>query len=118
MIKLNTTIYNKLLLQAEEAKYKGMTKIASGIVDAIGSSPEYDKVTYSTVELDEDIYRGLWKLAACILKYHDTSSVNVEQLDEVIESMAAKFVDEIELSLEIGGSRIGAIEPILPGESK
>lgn len=118
MAKINSAIYNKLLLQAQEAKHQGMDKIASGVMDAIGPYPEDEITTYASQELEDDVHRGLWKLATCILKYHDVTSVDAEKLDEVIESIASKFVDEVEISLGIEGSRIGPLEPKLPGESK
>lgn len=118
MIKLNSVIYNKLLLQAQEAKQQGMNKIASGILEAIGPYSQDEIETYAIGKLNEDIHRGLWKLATCVLKYHDVTSVNVEKIDEIIESFAEKLVDEIEISLEINGSRIGPLEPKLPGETK
>lgn len=118
MKKLNSVIYNKLLLQAEEAKDQQMTKLASGILGALGPLPEDEQVKYAFTEVEEDIHSGLWSLATCILKYHDISSIDAAKLDIVIESLASKFINEIENSLEIDGLRIGPLEPSVPGESK
>lgn len=118
MAKINSVIYNKLLLQAQEAKEQGMTKLSSDIYGAIGSVPEDESLEYSHIKMSDDVHQGLWKLATYILKYHDIESVDAEKIDQVIESLASKFVDEIEISLGIEGSRIGPLEPKLPGESK
>ena|SRR5579885_1111512 len=118
MKKLNSTVYHKLLLQAEEAKEQKLTKLASGIMGALGPYPEEDMVKYASAEMEDDVHRGLWSLATCVLKYHDISSVDAEKLDEVITALASKFITEVEDSLGIEGSRIGPLEPDVPGESK
>jgi hypothetical protein len=118
MKKLNAVIYHKLLLQAEEAKEQKLTKLASGVLNALGPYPEEETVQYASSDMEEDVHRGLWSLATCVLKYHDVSSVDAEKLDEVIESLASKFINELEDSLGIEGSRIGPLEPAVPGESK
>jgi hypothetical protein len=116
MKKLNSVIYQKLLLQGEEAKEQNLTKLASGVLGSIGPYPEEELVSYAADDMNDDVHRGLWRLATCVLKYHDVSSVDAEKLNEVIESFASKFVDELEVSLGIEGSRIGPLEPKLPGE--
>ena len=117
MKKLNSIVYHKLLLQAEEAKDQKMNKLASGILGALGPAPEAEIITYASEETEEDVHRGLWSLATCILKYHNVSSVNAEKINEVIESLASKFINEIEGSLEVDGVR-GTLEPAVLGESK
>ena len=117
MKRLNSTVYHKLLLQAEEAKDQDMVKLASGILGAVGPTPEEELVQYSVAQVEDDVHRGLWSLATCILKHHDVSSVNAEKLNEVIETLASKFINEIEISLGVEGT-IGPLEPSVLGESK
>lgn len=117
MKRLNSVVYHKLLLQAEEAKDQDMIKLASGILGAVGPTPEEESVKYSSAEVEEDVHRGLWSLATCILKHHDVSSVDAEKLNEVIEVLASKFINEIENSLGIDGV-VGSLEPTVLGESK
>lgn len=117
MKKLNAIVYHKLLLQAEEAKDQNMVKLASGILGALGPSPEEEEIKYASAQVEEDIHRGLWSLATCILKHHDVSSIDAEKLNEVIESLASKFINEIENSLGVDGT-IGPLEPSVLGESK
>jgi hypothetical protein len=117
MKRLNAVVYHKLLLQGYEAKEQNMTKLASGIFGAVGPTPEEELVKYASEEVEEDIYRGLWSLATCVLKHHDVSSVDAEKLNEVIESLASRFINEIESSLGVDGT-IGSLEPTVLGESK
>lgn len=117
MKRLNSVVYHKLILQAEEAKEQDMTKLASGILGAVGPTPEEETVKYASEEVEEDVYRGLWSLATCVLKHHDVASVDAEKLNEVIESLASKFINEIEESLGVGG-KIGTLEPSVFGQSE
>lgn len=116
MTKLNSTIYNKLLLQAQEAKDQGMVKLASSVLNCIGALPEEDKVQYSLYNLESDVHKEMWKVAASVLKYHDLTSVDIERLDSVIESFASKFVVELEENLGVE-SLIGKLEEKLPGQN-
>lgn len=116
--KMNTVIYNKLLLQAEEAKEQGMKKLADGILSALTAVPEDENIKYSFSELDEDIYKGLWSLAANVIKYYDIDSVDSEKVNEVIEILSSKFIEELQVSLGIENTLVGPLEPNLPGESK
>jgi hypothetical protein len=115
---MNSTVYNKLLLQAEEAKDQGMKKLATGILSSLTATPEDESVKYSSSELDEDIYNGMWALAANVIKYYDVNSVNSEKVNEVIETLSSKFIKEIQASLGTDEIVVGPLEPILPGESK
>lgn len=115
MKKVNSVIYYKLLLQAEEAKDRNLTKLANGIVKAIGSMPEEEKVNYSYSELQDDLYDGLWKLAANIIKYYDLNSVDAEKLDKTLESLANKVINEVEKTLDID-LVIGPYEVKVPGQ--
>lgn len=118
MRKLNSVVYEKLLLQAEEAKDRDMTKLASGVVNALGAMPEDEIVTYNFNELQNEVYDGLWKMAACVIKYHDLQSVDAEKVHDVLESFASKLIEEVEQSLSVDNTQIGVLESIVPGEVK
>jgi len=111
---LDTVIYNKLLLQAEEANDQNLTKLANGILAALESKD--DKIEYSCCELNNDIYFGLWKLAANFIKYYDLNSVDAQKLNEIIEINAEKFVNDLEKSLDME-LKFGANEPKVPGQT-
>lgn len=118
MKKLNSIIYNKLLLQAEEAKEQELKKLAHGILGALTATPEDEIVAYSSDELNNDIYRGLWSLSTAVIKYHDLKTADAEKINESIEIFAQKFVSELEHALGIPEGSIGPLEPKLPGQSK
>jgi len=118
MKKLNKIIYNKLILQAEEAKDKGMTKLASNIFNSIGPIPEDDSelIEYNQAQLEKDIELDLWKIATNFLKYHDLKSVDAEKLNESIQILAEEFNKELKSCLKIKDKAIGPFEKKLPGE--
>jgi hypothetical protein len=116
MKKLNEVVYQKLLLQASEAKENGMTKLAMGILEAIGPVPEDEACKYNFVELKDDVYGGLWKLAACVMKYHDLESADAEKVHDVLESFAEKLIEEVERSLGVDDTQVGPLEDKVLGE--
>ena len=118
MKKLNSVVYKKLILQAEEAKNQDMVKLASGLLNALGPVPEDDKTNYNFNELQEDVYQGLWKLAACVIKYHDLQSADAEKIHEVLEALASKLITEVEQSVNVDNTKIGPLETKVPGETE
>ena len=117
-IKLGTTIYNKLLLQAEEAKNQNMDKLSDGILSAIAQEPSDEQTSYCYSDLNNDIYCGLWKLSSNIIKYHNLESVDAQKIDGIIEVLANKFINELELTLDINDNIVGPFELPVPGEEK
>ena len=117
MKKLNKVVYQKLLLQAEEAKEQGLTKLAGAVLSAVGPVPEDEAVKYSYGELETELYEGLWKMATYVFKYHDVESLDIEKVGEVIEILAEKLIDDVESAVgegEIGV--IGKLEQKVAGE--
>ena len=117
MKKLNSEVYNRLLAQAEEAKERGMHKLAAGILGSIGPLPEDERVNYSYAELQDDIYNELWKLANRVIKHYDVTMVDAEKVNEVLESFASKLVDQLEDSLQLENEAASPLDPKVPGES-
>lgn len=113
MRKINKTLYYKLFLQGQEAKHRGLNKVASGIFQTIGSMPEDDDITYSYDELNSDIYNGLWKLAGNVMQYYDVQSVDAEKIHYLIESLASEFIGEIE-----GNINLESFDLQISGETK
>jgi|SRR5580698_5227637 hypothetical protein len=116
MKKLNSVVYQKLLLQAEEAKDQDMVKLSTGLLNALGPVPEDELVSYNFEELQGDIYTGLWKLAACVIKYHDLDSVDAEKVHQVLEIYSSKLIEEIEQSLSVDNTQVGPLEIKVPGQ--
>jgi len=118
MKKLNIVIYNKLLAQAEEAKAQGLTKLASGILEAIGSHPNEEESEYSYKQLQDDVHRDLWKVASRLLHYYDVQSLDAEKIDAEILVWASKLVDGLEETIGVDEVLVGALEPKVPGQDK
>jgi hypothetical protein len=118
MKQLNSIIYHKLLLQAEEAREQGLVKLADSIVEAVGKEPVHDLSEYSYSQMQEDMHRGLWKLATHVLHYYNLESVDAEKLDQNIIVWALKIVDDLEKNLNVDSVVKGPLESDVPGESK
>ena len=116
MNKLNKIIYNKLLIQAEEAKDRGMVKLANGIFDAIGSHPNDETLEYSYGQLKEGMYNDFWKVATKLIHYYDLDSADVEKIDAAITSFASKITQELEAAIGVDSSKVGPLDPKVPGE--
>jgi hypothetical protein len=92
--QLNSTIYNKLVLQAQEAKEQNLTKLADAMSEVLAADPNDQRFLYSYSELEEDIYGQLWKAAANVFIYHDLDAVQIEKLDPIIKSIASKLLSQ------------------------
>lgn len=118
MKKINSVLYKKLYLQAEEAKELGLEKLASGIYSAIGPLAEEELSEYSYHELKDDVYIGLWKLYLNVMKYYDVDSAKAEEMHDLIEQFAEDFIAAIEDKLGVESTDIGPLEPKVPGEKE
>jgi hypothetical protein len=118
MKKLNKIVYNKLIAQAEEAKFQGLKKISSGILNAIGSFPIEEKIEYSYKDMENDIYHDMWRVATRLLSYYDVESVDAEKLEEAIIVSASKMIKELEQAMLVDSVIVGPLEPKVPGENK
>lgn len=117
-MKLNKTIYNKLLLQAEEAREQGMEKLAHSILNSIGSYPEEGPSSYSYLDLKEEIHNDLWKIATKMASYYDLDSTDAIAINTAIESIASNMIEDLENTLGVQDKVTGPKEPLLPGEDK
>jgi hypothetical protein len=118
MKKINEVMYHKLLIQAEEAKTQGMTKLASAILEAVGTMPEDESVHYNYQQLEDEVYQGMWKLATHVLKYYDVESADAGKMHDRLEALADKFLQEVEESLGVENVVSGPLESKLFGEDK
>lgn len=117
MKNLNETVYNKILIQAEEAKELGFNKLATGVLGAMAPMPRETIESYGALELKEDIYKKLWKAAMDVIAYHDLESVDIQTVDEAVSDLTTKVLSAVEASLNVT-DQIGKLEPQLPGQSK
>ena len=98
---MKTIIYNKLLLQAQEAKLQGFHRLAGGIFQAIGDEPEDISVDYSREELQKDVHNGLWKLVNNIIEHYQIESVDAEKIDEFIDVFSSDFIEQLEALIDV-----------------
>jgi hypothetical protein len=115
-MKINPVVYKKLLAQAEEAKSQGFTKLADGIINAIGSYPNDEKEEYSYNQLQDDIHRDLWKIATRLMYYYDMQSLDALKLDQTLVTWASAMLDDLEVTLNVDNVVAGVTEPKTPGE--
>jgi len=103
MIKLSEVIYNKIVVQAQEAELLGFTDLSSNINNALKEANIFDNESYhySRKELNEDIRCNIWKSAMAVIGYHNLNSVDVGRLSEVIDEMAYKVSNAIEEKLNV-----------------
>lgn len=119
MKKLSSTLYNKLVLQAEEAKERGLIELQDNILQSIGDESKEDVLEqYSFAELKKDINQDIWKLATKLMIFYDLKSVDALAVAQSVETLSAKALNELECSLGVENMVKGASEPDLPGESK
>lgn len=115
-MKINPVVYKKLLAQAEEAKAQGFTKLADGIVNAIGSYPNDESEEYSYTQLQDDIHRDLWKMATRLMYYYDLQSIDALKLEQTLTSWASDMLDDLEITLNVDSVVAGPSEPKVPGQ--
>lgn len=115
MKKIGKTIYNKLLLQAEEAKHRDMDELSNNVLSSIGSYPEDSKENYNPSEYENDIRSLLWKSAMNTIKYHDVKSADIIELQDTINYLSDKVIKELRATLKVK-TNIGSFEEKLPGE--
>lgn len=116
MKKINSIIYNKLLLEAEEAKFQGLTKLAEAISESIGDEPIKDDVTYTYESLKDDIYKDLWKITTNLIKYYKLKELNTLKLNKDLESYSEKVLEDLEQLLDVDSKVEGTTEAKLLGE--
>lgn len=119
MIKLNKTVYRRLLSQAHEAKELELDSLADGVLGALGPvcRDDNESLNISQAELKKEIHKSLWKMALDVVAYHDLKMVDAQKVDTVILALAENFLKSLENSLDVE-NEIGPMEPKLPGESE
>lgn len=108
-----------MALQAMEAEDNGMVKLAETVKHVLRDSVFGDHIeVYSYSELKDDVKKSLWKTAMHVMQYHDIDSLDIQKFDEKMETLAEKYVKDIETAIGKKESDIGPHEPSVPGQSK
>ncbi len=117
MKKINEVAHNRLMIQVSEARELGLEKMAAAVLKCVTAETDEKLDSYSSLELERDLYEGLWKLAMNVVAYHDSKQVDASKVDETISKLATVLLTEVESSLGVSG-KVGALEPKLPGEKE
>ena len=118
MKRMSDVITNKLILQAEEAKTVGLSKLGDTVYDAVASMQiEASNDSFNSEELQDLVRVALWKAACGIAAYHDLQSMDIQEIDRVVVEAGHNFIRNIERQLNIE-DEVGKFESILPGEQK
>jgi len=115
---ISINLKKRLLAQAEEAEFKGLTKVASTVSSKIENIPvrsdvdnQYHK--YSHSELSSDVESILFNAAVRVQDYFDKTA-DQKEIANIISSFADEFISSIKT--KIGGNISGPFEPSVPGE--
>lgn len=115
---MNDTIANKLILQAQEAKIIGLTKLSEAVYDGVVSVQVSEpNDAFNSDELESVAHAALWKVACSVAAYHDLQSMDIQKVHQIIVAAADKLVHEIEIQLEVG-DKIGQFEDNVSGQVK
>ena len=115
MKKLSANVYNRLVLQAQEAKNQNLDKLSNGILQCVGPFPEENNEEFSQDQLKEAIYNSLWKIATDVINYYDLQTPDALKIDRTLETLSDKVLDEIKKTLEVKKA-FGPKEPKVLGE--
>lgn len=118
MNKINKILYNKLLLQAQEARDQNLSKLSDGIFNCIGSYPadaEDKKEKFSYTDLNSEVYKILWKICGQVMRYYNVNAVNAEKMHQILEDLTEEVIENIEENIDISNNNfedkvIGEIE--------
>lgn len=119
MKKINQTIYRKLTAQAEEAKNRGLVKLAQDITEALKDTDfQVAPEEYSYAELKKDMESDLWKSAVKLISYYNINSIDAEKVEKAISILAVQVMYGLESSMKVDPADPGSLEPKVPGENK
>jgi len=118
---INSSLFEKISMQAEEAELLGLEKIARSLSaqlekfsDKIRKDDEF--YSYAKDELKEDVEGCLWDAAMRVADFYNVAP-GEQKIQELIDEMSEWFINAMESTLNISDG-VGAYEPTLPGEEK
>ncbi len=110
-MKINKKLYDRLVLQAEEAEKLGMNKIASNVLETAEPFLENESIEYSYADLENDISKDIWKMATRLFNYYQINNIDIKEFNKIVEASAETLLDELEDALDVKEQLIGATEP-------
>lgn len=115
MKTLKSSVYQRLLAQAEELKDRGLNKLASNIVGALEETQQDVEHEYSYKELQEDVNSDLWVAASRFISYYNLDRADAEKVQKALLTVASTLASEMEWALEVD-DKSETLEPKVPGE--
>lgn len=120
MKTINSTLFFRLLAQAEEAETQGMEKVAESLTTQIEKNASHvresdENYKYSYETLEKDINDHLWNAVIRVADFYDVKQFHADKTQEMIEKIAKEIVSEVCLQANINHG-VGAYEEPLPGE--
>ena len=103
MKTIKQSLFNRLIVQAEEAEFQGLTKIAKSLTNQIdlyagNIRPTEAIYSYSSDVFAEDIKDCLWEMAIRTADFHNVSfdADKIENLIECLPGESEKIILNIE----------------------
>lgn len=99
MKKISQQLRDRMILQAQEAKEQGLTKLAEAAFVGVmmpGFGNETNSFNYD--ELTEVVQHSLWRAATQVAVYHDVFNVDIQKLEPIIKDAADRLIAEIKAS--------------------
>ena len=120
MKKVGQTLYNKLYLQAQEAKEQGLETNDSSLItlshainEAIGPFPEETDI-YSYDDLKNDVYSNVWKTITAVSVHHNVNSLDAGKLNSFASDLSEDIINKIKEKMDL--SLKNTKEPKVIGE--
>lgn len=114
---IKSTLYNRLLAQAEEARSLNMDNLSNNVLSAIGSihrsDDEPQSEYYAYNDMKSDINSILWKAAVVAMSYYDVMHIDAQRLNERITNISDSLLNEIED--EIDAHNLNSNSKKIPG---
>ena len=107
----------RLAAQSQEAKLRGMTKLADKIDNLIKSNNTRDNdasYMYAEAELKDNVESALWNGVVRAADYYDCN-IDTADIQKAVESLASQLIEEVRINGHISHG-VGAYEPSVPGE--
>ena len=108
---------NRLVLERNEARLLGYTKVAKNLDVQISENPvraDGADYAYNYQDLQQDIESSLWDAAMRTQDFY-AKTVDARDLQDLIEKHAEDFIHAFRVK---SGALSGAYEQILPGEER
>lgn len=92
-------MYNKLVLQAEEAQEVGLTKLAGAVFDALPKQADDGHKVFNYEELEHAVYYKIWKAALDVVAYYDFDTLDIQKIDDMLKDTAKQLIKKVETGI-------------------